>query len=86
MTTPALVYPQTGTKAEKVLHFIRDNPGTSRNAIINRLELNPAMVRKAVQALLDHGAIMDQPNERGHHRYTEVGSILADANQLELEY
>ena len=70
MTTAALEYPQAGTKAERVLEFIRDNPTTSRNAIISKLELNPSVVRKAVSALLEHEVIVDEPDERGFHRYT----------------
>lgn len=70
MPTAIVKYPQEGTKAEEVLDFIMMNPGTSRNAIINRLGLNPSVVRKAVSALLDHGVIEDTPNEAGHHRYT----------------
>jgi DNA-binding IclR family transcriptional regulator len=70
MSTTTIEYPQAGTKAQRVLQFIRDNPKTSRNAIISQLDLNPSVVRKAVSALIDHGVIVDEPTEAGHHQYS----------------
>lgn len=70
METTTRVYPLPGTKASRILAFIRDNPGASRNKIISGLEFNPAVVRKAVGALMDHGLIDDEPTALGHHRYS----------------
>jgi hypothetical protein len=63
-------YPAVGTKAAQVLGFIQGNPGISRNGIINGLSLNPNVVKKAVQSLLEHERIVDHPDERGYHRYS----------------
>lgn len=73
MPTTAVEYPQVGTKAARILEFIRDNPGTSRNAIINQLGFNPSVVRKAVSALLEHGVIEDSPTEQHYHQYSVKG-------------
>lgn len=68
-------YPQADTKAEVILDHIRANPGITRNAIITQLKLNPAVVRKCIQALTEHGLIEDSPDERNHHHYSAKGDL-----------
>jgi DNA-binding IclR family transcriptional regulator len=70
MVETLVKYPAEGTKAAQVLVYIQANPGTSRNGIINGLDLNPNVVKKAVQSLLEHGRIADNPDDRGYHRYS----------------
>lgn len=67
--TPTLTYPRAGTNAERILDHVRENPGVSRNSIISTLELNPSVVKKTIKALMDHGLVSDDPDERGFHRY-----------------
>lgn len=72
MPTTEVDYPHAGTKAEAILQHIRENPGTSRNAIISTLSLNPSVVRRYVQVLIDRKLIEDVPDDQGFHHYTEV--------------
>lgn len=68
-----LTYPRAGTNAETILEHIRGNPGVSRNAIISTLDLNPSVVKKTIKALIGHGLVEDDPDERGFHRYSVSG-------------
>ena len=68
MTT--LTYPRTGTNAQRILEHIRGNPGVSRNAVISTLDLNPSVVKKTIRALMDHDLVVDNPDDRGFHRYS----------------
>jgi DNA-binding IclR family transcriptional regulator len=67
---PTLTYPQTGTNADTILEHIRGNPGVSRNGIISTLGLNPSVVKKTIANLIDHDLVVDDPDERGFHRYS----------------
>lgn len=68
LTVPS--YPQVGTKADQILEYIRAHPQVSRNGIIEGLGFNPGIVRRLVGGLLSHNLIQDDPDPRGHHRYT----------------
>ena len=70
MTTPTLTYPQAGTNAQLILDYSRGHPETSRNAVMTTLELNPSIVKKTIKALMDHGLVVDDPDDRGYHRYS----------------
>ncbi len=71
MSTTGVTYPLADTHAERILEYIRANPETSRNGIISALELNPSIVRRYVQVLLDRELIVDEQTEEGHHRYSK---------------
>lgn len=70
MPTAEVRYPRTGTKAEAILEYIRENPGTSHNAIISGLDLNPSVVKRYVQVLLSRKLVTDEPDDSGFHHYT----------------
>lgn len=70
MPTTTDTYPIADTHAARILEFIQSNPGTTRNAIISGLDLNPSIVRRYAQALLERGLIVDTPNDSGYHSYT----------------
>ena len=72
MTT--LTYPRAGTNAALILEHIRENPEVSRNAVISTLELNPSVVKKTIRALMDHDLVVDNPDDRGFHRYSVKGA------------
>lgn len=74
METAVAEYPQADTKAELILGFIREHPGTSRNAIITGLKMNPSVVRRYVQVLIDRKLIEDDPTPEGWHRYKGVSA------------
>ena len=42
----------------------------SRNAVISTLDLNPSVVKKTIRALMDHDLVVDNPDDRGFHRYS----------------
>lgn len=65
-----LKYPQPGTMADRILGFIRENPGCSTNRIWNSLGINPSPARQCLKNLLEREMIEDAPNGEGHHRYT----------------
>jgi DNA-binding IclR family transcriptional regulator len=65
-----IVYPQAGTNAARILDHVRENPGVSRNAIISTLDLNPSVVKKTIKSLIDHELVVDDPDDRGYHRYS----------------
>lgn len=63
-------YPKSGTHAERILDFISKNEGTTKNAIITGLDLNPGIVRKCIIALMAAELLVDTPDGNGHHHYT----------------
>lgn len=70
MPTGVKTYPIAGTHADRVLAFVRSKPGVTTNGVIEGLKLNPALARKCLANLLEHEAILDEPDENGHHHYT----------------
>ncbi len=63
-------YPVPGTNAERILHFIISNPGTTTNGVITAMKMNASPVRKCLVALEAKGLIEDQPDEDGNHHYS----------------
>jgi predicted transcriptional regulator len=53
-----LLYPIAGTMAERVLDFVKANPGISSNAIIKEMDLNPSPARDCLRNLLVRKVIM----------------------------
>jgi DNA-binding IclR family transcriptional regulator len=66
-----VVYPQINTRAAQILEYVKANPGTSRNGIISGLSLNPSVVRRYVQVLVERGLIRDSLVE-GQHQIEAV--------------
>lgn len=62
-------YPIPGTNTERILHFIRDNPGVSVSGILKETRLNPSPLRTYLSNLLDKDLIEDRQNSAGHHYY-----------------
>lgn len=66
MSTTELEYPQADTRASQILDYIKINPGTSRNGIISGLGLNPSVVRRYVQVLVERGLVRDTLEDGKH--------------------
>lgn len=63
------VYPRSGTHADRILTFIKKHEGTTKNSIIEALELNPSVVRDVMRILVRKGLVMDLPDSEGRHHY-----------------
>jgi DNA-binding MarR family transcriptional regulator len=63
-------YPRPGTHAERVLNYILANEGTTKNAIIEALGLNPSVVRDITRTLLAKNLIEDKPDAEERHHFT----------------
>jgi predicted transcriptional regulator len=57
-----------------VFTYIRDNPGASTNRVITALGLNPAIARKCLASLMNHGVIEDKI-VGGNHAYSVRGRL-----------
>ncbi len=62
-------YPRPGSNAERILHFIISNEGTTTNKIITSLKMNPSVVRKCLAGLVATGKIEDRPDSDKNHHY-----------------
>lgn len=69
MPTSLRTYPQPGTMAERILGYIRVNPGASPSGIHRKLVLNPSPARDCIRKLLDKGLIEDRQEGSVHHYY-----------------
>ncbi len=58
-----------GSRAQQILDHIANNPGTTKNAIITALDINPSVARKYTQLLIRRGLVVDEPDENGYHHY-----------------
>lgn len=70
MRSTLATYPKAGTHAARILDFVKESPGTTKNSIITGLDLNPGIVRKCIIALMAAGLLTDSPDENGHHHYS----------------
>lgn len=70
-----VIYPEPGTRAAQVLHYIAENEGTTKNKIITALRMNPSVVKKCVQALMENERIVDEPDDQRHHHYRVRGNL-----------
>lgn len=59
-------YPQPGSNAERVLHYVLTHPGSPTNSIITGLRMNPSVVRKCLANLAEHNKIVDVPKGKVH--------------------
>lgn len=75
MAVRTRTYPRPDTHAHAILSYIKENEGTTKNGIITGLQLNPGIVRKAVVALLEAGAIKDAPDQNQNHHYSAMDPL-----------
>jgi DNA-binding MarR family transcriptional regulator len=71
-----VTYPRPGSNAERVLEYIQNHDGTTKNQIIGALKMNPSVVRGAVQMLVQKGLVTDRPDENRHHHYSAKVPVL----------
>ncbi len=73
----ARIYPQPGTMADRILSFIRENPGASINKIHTQLGINPSPTRTCLATLTRRGLIEDKPDDAGHHYHPKTKGTRA---------
>jgi DNA-binding IclR family transcriptional regulator len=69
-TVPRSVYPQPDTHAARILDYIKQNEGTTKNAIIEALGLNPSVVRDVMRTMVQRNLVTDKPDSEGRHHFT----------------
>jgi ribosomal protein S27E len=78
-------YPRPGTRGEKILEFIRLNPGCSRNAIIRHMGGgNSGSLESVLSALRRSGTIVREVDpQTGYHSYTAPADPLPQVDYRE---
>jgi len=62
---PDRAYPIPGTTPARMLAHIKNNPGTSKNAVRQALNLNPGVAKVSLQKLIAKGLVREERDERG---------------------
>lgn len=66
---PVKTYPELGSHAADILDYVSQNPGVSKNKIIETLKKNPGIVRDIMKTLVRRGLVVDRV-ANGQHSYT----------------